>query len=675
MAPALRRLLISVIAAALLVAAFNSDQTRASDPESPSGYQVSFSFPVHIEGFNIRFAVTLNRQAEQPLTLKWRLAGGTVSAADLGATSGTFTVNKGVSRTFLYIPTVDDDQYEGRETIEIELYDLPDGVTAETGEGEIVDNDANPMPKIRRSLSYSKVFVPLPPRGSESMTVSISEAPGKGNAVTATFKNPRPDLFEMTSSVSLRGDVDTEWKYGLPITFKSKVGADKGIIRVNVPVTLSYRGSTIAGRSVIVYVNHSSQFVRLENSVQRSTVSEGDRKVEYQVRLKSKPNGLYWVTTALQQAGRMTRGGYLDQSIKPAKRTEFARDYDKQPLVFTPDNWNQWQTISIDFLEDIDTDDEVMRLFFWTLLPHHFGNHWYVSLIYLTVLDTGANAPPKRVSTLTYKELSSESVIIHWDTAGGVSGYQIRYWETDGGTSKKRKVELDKDDINLKLGGFDYKLDDIDPARSYRVRVHPVINGKTFKHLASGILRFTSPPQPDDTDKPDATEQPDPNENSSGGVERGNGNPKPDGGDPKPDGNDPAEPEVNQSGGVERGNGNANQPVSTTQQAPPAKPTRVGKATPSDLTSTAVSIGWNSAGDVAGYQIRYWETDGGEVERRKLKLDDKVLTLSNSKFSHRITDLEAGRSYRLRVHVVLKSGKVDNRLSSGVLRFTTPAAP
>lgn len=462
---------------------------------------------VGVEGGNVSVYLRADPPSPVAYSFKWRVKPNTVdtakypptASADFSATSGTASVAANVKYPNFTIASTADTTYEGEEYFQIELYDLPAFIKLDpkAGRGKIIDDDANPNMNLATAISY-KDHRFLPPGETIRLQVQVlrQNPPGAGNSFTLTLTNPRTDLFTFSQTTfTFDGDDYQNWAGQKNFTVTSKANISQGLIEVDVPVTVTYKNQSASGKPIRIYVNHGhlTKPQLSINNFAAQKVAEGQQNYTFKIRMSANPKGIYPLRHLVSYPKRA-------QEQNAAARVRFEDDYDANPLVFTPANWNVWRTITVSFLEDNDIDDELIIIEYNLPAVDTYGRlESFVNAMRFVVADNDetpvVNTPPTRIGKPTLSDLSSTSVSLSWRSAGEIKSYEIRYWETDIKNAERRKYVFDPARFSANdEGQYSLSIHDLKPGHSYRLRVHVRLkNGKINNKLSSGVVRFTTP--------------------------------------------------------------------------------------------------------------------------------------------------------------------------------------
>lgn len=143
------------------------------------------------EGGNLTFTVSKTGSVSSSYSVNFASANGSaISGSDYVATSGTLTFAASEVSKTVTVSTIDDSQYEGAETLYLNLSAATSGATISDfqGLGTINDNDAAPPPN------------QPPVANADSMSVKICESGSK--IVTANDTDPDGDPITLTAVTS-----------------------------------------------------------------------------------------------------------------------------------------------------------------------------------------------------------------------------------------------------------------------------------------------------------------------------------------------------------------------------------------------------------------------------------------------------------------------------------------
>ena len=182
-------------------------------------------------GTNVAFTVSLDKVPSNPVSVAYATSSSTAaSGTDFTATTGTLEFAAGVQSLTVNVPVIDDDVFEGDETLNLTLSSpstgllFADGASTIVGIGTITDNEAQPtltisdvsVPELDAGTSLMTFTVELSGKAQSDVTVKYITSGGTATPVTDYIAVPETTLtilagqLSNTFTVTINGDEEIE---------------------------------------------------------------------------------------------------------------------------------------------------------------------------------------------------------------------------------------------------------------------------------------------------------------------------------------------------------------------------------------------------------------------------------------------------------------------------------
>ena len=375
----------------------------------------------------IEFTVSLNRVAEDTVIVRYETADGTaVAGDDFIETSGRVEIEKGEVSATITVDLVTDSTDEDDESFTLELSDPIGGIFQAHYDIEADEADTRDPLGLGLTLTATGTITEGPP------VVSIADAiaaEGEDLVFEVSIPSGRSDpvavSYEITDGSAINPD-DYAYPGGSPdgtLTIAAntasaqlrietvKDGADEG--DETMTVTLLESDTLIDGEPTYELDSSPSATGTIKDSMVAVTATPTMLELEeqgssksYMVRLLGPPTSDVTVTASDRDDGVTLAG---------------------TPLVFTPDNWSQYQQITVAGADDSDKQDDVGTIIHTVTQQGGDGEYEAsnvpVAEVTYTVTDNDKTVPgpPRMLRAVA----GYEQVTLRWEPPMDDGGHKI----------------------------------------------------------------------------------------------------------------------------------------------------------------------------------------------------------------------------------------------------------